>query len=150
MLDMYSDTSIGLTGLLPGHRLRDACPYFDGTGYVREIRPVDPYRTQFKVIWSGGPMERVFGVDSGWLAKVSLMYWNPETWYWNPHVAFPFERNLGTLTGVHLHFKFLSDFAANVIREVHRNQHADNASGSPRSSSGIVASNHTLTGASAG
>lgn len=127
MIDMYSDTSIALTGLLPKQALLDRCPFFDGAGYRREEHGVEGILAAKSVRWGGGPMERVFRAPPGWLAKVSLMYWDADTYYWNPHVAYPFERNFGDITGALLHFKFLSDFQSNVAMAVQLNQHAYNS-----------------------
>ncbi|GAA4443179.1 hypothetical protein GCM10023156_00030 [Novipirellula rosea] len=122
MVEMYSDTSIGSTVLLKSQRLLDRCPWFDGEGYSRQVNYDDTTGTQVR--WIGGPSERLFGVDRGWQAKTPLVYWEPETWLWNPHVIFPFEHNHTPMNGVLLHFKYLSDFMGAINRSVQRQQHA--------------------------
>lgn len=125
MLEMYANTSLESTVLLDQQRLIDRCPWFDGTGYQRLVSwPLDrPVRTR----WSGGPSERVFKIERGWQGKTPLVYWDGETWYWNPHVVYPFHLNVSEPTGILMHFKYLSDFYSYVNQAVERRQHAENA-----------------------
>lgn len=126
MVDMYSERGVLTSVLEPGQRLADCCRVFDGEGYQRLEHAGDA--GQFpRVTWSGGPMERLLGAPCGWLAKVPFMFWDADTWNWNPHVAYPFDRGFSRPGGALLHFKWLSDLPANVSREIARNQHANNA-----------------------
>ncbi|TWU04406.1 glycosyltransferase family 2 protein [Stieleria varia] len=125
MVDMYSHGDLSSVILHADQTLLECCPYFDGNGYQRQ--EIEPDGLVPRVVWSGGASERVFGNQRGWMAKIPLIYWRPETWYWNPHVAYPFELNFNQPSGALLHFKYMADFAATVDREVSRNQHASNA-----------------------
>ncbi|EKK02894.1 hypothetical protein RBSH_01587 [Rhodopirellula baltica SH28] len=122
MVEMYSKDPVHETELADEQRLLDCCNWFDGIGYQRSQVHISGEETGVK--WSGGPGERVFEVDKGWQAKVPLIFWNAETWYWNPHVAYPFFLNTSLPTGALLHFKYLADFSGLVDREVKRNEHA--------------------------
>ncbi|TWU49476.1 glycosyltransferase family 2 protein [Rubripirellula reticaptiva] len=125
-IDCYSDRGFLTSVLDPNQQMVDCCPLFDSEGYVR-LELNDPADGVPRVIWSGGPIEREMNAPCGWLAKVPLMYWKAETWNWNPHVAYPFERNFSAPSGAILHFKWLSDLSGVVGREIARNQRTYNA-----------------------
>jgi hypothetical protein len=125
LLEMYSATSIASSVLLHNQTLIERCPWYDGSGYVRTISDLAGCGRTVK--WTGGPSERIFGADPGWQAKTPLVYWESNTWYWNPHVVYPFELNDSVYSGAMLHFKYLSDFFSLVAQAVQRKQHASNS-----------------------
>jgi hypothetical protein len=126
MIDMYSERGV-LTALHePQKRLLDTCSLFDREGYQFEDVPAT-FQSPPRLKWSGGPAERYLNAPVGWLGKVPLLRWFETTWCLNPHVVYPFASNFGRPRGGLMHFKWLSDFAAQVSVGVQRNQYAANS-----------------------
>ncbi len=118
-LDMYSDKPISQTAYTPPEPFQDVCPYFETETYRLHMSNLPPYLGM-----SGGPRWRVF-----WEAhpekrgpsmrKVPLLKWDDDTRYiysTHAHSDLP----LSQLTGVLMHFKFMSFFKDVVSEETSR------------------------------
>lgn len=127
MLDMYGPLPVAKTRLVPGASMIDACPFFD-TDYVADAETALKWDTRRQCIhYKGGPRARVFSTPDrpfqGILAKTPFMRWQEGTLYLDPHLAFPFSRNLTEVRGCLLHFKFLYDFHERAIAATEHGQH---------------------------
>ena len=123
LLDMYARGPISGATPAPGQSPLDVCPWFDLDGY-RFVRAEHfPHLQAY-----GGVRERVF-TSLGALAphpptisKIPLVKWRADRRFLlSAHALTP--TPLAKTTGALLHFKFLSDFAQRVEKEVARGEH---------------------------
>jgi hypothetical protein len=92
--------------------------YFDRAGYTLR------FKKRAMGVW-GGPRERKFG-GTNQLIKYPLLYWDRETIFPDSiHQPMPFERNFGSIQGVLLHFKFLSDYREKISVAASSGQYYD-------------------------
>src|SRR5262249_14595959 len=150
LLDMYGPGTF--TEVDASHRsLLDVCPYFDAEYAWRQRFRVPVMQgsrfPEYNI--TGGPRWRVlfplahrhyYMLWIMWhissylkiplptalksaptLTKVPFVRWLPGTRYQNPHATTPIK--LSEVTGVLLHFKFLSDFYLKVNAELARKEH---------------------------
>jgi glycosyltransferase involved in cell wall biosynthesis len=124
MLDMYSDRPLAETRHPPGAALVETCPYFDRRTY--RLLPAETLFPPMQIY--GGVRERLFGQHLGdryrapMIAKVPLVKWAAGDRYTAAtHHMTPVP--LADVTGVLLHFKFLSDFASRAAIETARGEH---------------------------
>ncbi|GAB5449585.1 glycosyltransferase family 2 protein [Gymnodinialimonas sp.] len=123
MLDMYPEGPLNALEYLPGDRLIDACPMFDGSGY-NTLR-VGP---RHRVINRGGPRARLFwderdlGYPPPMLFKIPLIKWTAARKLTASTHNLTGAR-LAPANGLLLHFKFLQDFAAEAAQEAMRKEH---------------------------
>jgi hypothetical protein len=119
LVDMYSAKPFCETDYRAGGDLIATCPYFDSrtiysSGRCHLEKGGLPYCT-------GGMRERLFGVKVT-LNKMSLFKYRPPmvlgSGMHSLSMAIP-----SRVKGAVLHFKYLSDFAFNVTREVDREEH---------------------------
>lgn len=126
LLDMYAAGPIADAHHVPGTSLVKTCPYFDDRDSYSEPSP----RFQGLPV-RGGARARRFRFEAGdgrgpLLGKIPLVRWRPGPGYegythWLPGYA------PAGVTGVLLHFKFLSDFATRVEIEAARGEHWEDA-----------------------
>jgi glycosyltransferase involved in cell wall biosynthesis len=102
----------------------DKSPYTTGCGgplYIREENII--YEGTERMF--GGMRKRVFGVNAC-VSKFPLIKFNKRM-FLSAGAHFLQKARPSDIRGALLHFKYLQDFAANVKREVERNQHWHNA-----------------------
>ncbi len=126
LLDMYGGETVNATPA-PGTSLLESCPYFDPGPYRTVKAPDFPHLQVY-----GGVRERIFhhlrdqGYHSPTLSKVPMVKWQSGMKFTlSTHALTP--APLAEITGVLLHFKFLSDFHDRVATEVQRREHFDQA-----------------------
>ncbi|MFC1575517.1 glycosyltransferase family 2 protein [Gemmatimonadota bacterium] len=129
MLDMYSQEPIREVRYQAGWPFLSVCPFFDPAGYL-EFETVGPGR---RIPSRGGPRHRLFWEGrqrkrpAPVLVKYPLVRWSKSLIYEaSTHVLS--NVRAGDVTGVLLHFKFLSDFVSRAEEEVGRREHFDGAS----------------------
>lgn len=118
-IEMFPKEPLGQIAYRPESPLTDAAPWFDAAGYVRK-----KYHAVFSGaapthILMGGTRERIFGGEFG-CSKYPLFKYRPGQF---------FRLGLHTVEGAKLsagqaailHFKYLQDFHAKVLRESQRN-----------------------------
>lgn len=118
-LEMFSRLPVGHVQYRPGENLLEAAPYFDPVGYVKTN-----YRRVFhgdgsSFVYMGGTRTRVFGGEFA-CSKVPFFRYHPRLFL---------RLGLHTIEGTRvssaqaalLHFKYLHDFHAKVLRESQRN-----------------------------
>lgn len=130
MVDMYSEQKLGETEYRMGDDPLKVCSYFDKVGYFYNpneemnslwVQGGVRMRTLFKTHPSKGPA----------LNKTPLVKWK---WYYSyvssMHTLLPRRLNAGykySLTGVLLHYKYMSLLAEKVEEEMVRKQHYGNS-----------------------
>ena len=118
-LDMYSDTTVSKTYYKPGQPFQEVCPYFEVDTYRLHLGTLAPF-----LAITGGPRWRVFWDGNlerrgPAMRKVPLVKWNENTRYIYSTHAHSTMR-LSAITGVLMHFKFLSVFTDAVAEETER------------------------------
>jgi glycosyltransferase involved in cell wall biosynthesis len=124
MLDMYSDRSPAETRHPPGASLIETCPFFDRRTY--QLLRAEGLFPPMQIY--GGVRERLFRQHLGdryrapMISKVPLVKWAVgDRFTAASHHMTPVP--LADVTGVLLHFKFLSDFASRAAIESARGEH---------------------------
>jgi len=124
MLDMYSDRPLSETRHAPGASLIETCPFFDRRTY--QLLRAEGLFPPMQIY--GGVRERLFRRHLGdryrapMIAKAPLVKWAAGDRYTAAtHHMTPVP--LADVTGVLLHFKFLSDFASRAAIETARGEH---------------------------
>lgn len=120
MVDMYPAGSLRDAVYTSGTPFTDVANRFDGSGYYAFPAKKFPY-LQIR----GGVRKRVFFPEeqlnsSPVLNKVPLVYWEEGSSFAGSTHVMNSSTTLASLTGAVLHFKYFSDFADNVEREVAR------------------------------
>ena len=124
LLDMYSDMPISATNYQPGDAMLNACPFFDGDSYREFCEEYGDIPVR------GGPRVRLFQYRqterSPFLGKRPFVKWRRGLAYIaSTHLIDGVVA--ADVTGLLLHFKFLSDFFERVHAEVRRKEHWDGA-----------------------
>ena len=124
LLDMYPAGPIASAVHVPGGGLLARCPYFDSDSYFERWPAFQDIPVR------GGPRTRLFRYEGGrkgpLLGKVPLARWRSDLAYdgsthWLPGCA------RADVTGVLLHFKFLSDLPGRAELEAARGEHWNGA-----------------------
>ena len=125
LIDMYSDKSVQSTSYKKGDDLMSSFKYFDGTH--DDIIVINEWwdgGTLYKA-YRGGARKRVFSVKT-LLNKANFFKYNPGVFVGlGQHSV----KNvlISKLTGVTLHYKYISGFNEFVLRETKRGEHWNNA-----------------------
>ncbi|MGE0668762.1 MAG: glycosyltransferase family 2 protein [Sphingomonadales bacterium] len=130
MLDMYPDGPLDEAVPAPDRSLVEICPLFDGEGYMS---PADrPLYVGPRIRWFiGGPRRRLFAGNGqsagGEAGKTPFARWDLDTTLLSPHALHPSRLNLGTPTGVLLHFKLMADLLGRTETAVREGQYFGNS-----------------------
>jgi hypothetical protein len=132
LLDMYPDRPLSEISYTQGTDPLQIAPWFDKPSYIEcgadpldwhgsNILHLDPLRL------FGGMRERVFGVEVC-VSKVPLVKFRKSIAL-SVGTHMMQDAQIADLRGALLHFKFLDDFAANVRREIAREEYWNKAQG---------------------
>lgn len=116
MLDMYPKLSEVAEGSLSVDRPWQFSRYFDGDSYL-------PTLTKRGISIKGGPRGRKFS-EGNELIKYPVIFWDEACFFGSsPHQPLPYGRNLPSIWGAILHFKFYTNYKAKITEAVEGRQH---------------------------
>jgi hypothetical protein len=120
MLDMYPAGTVEEARLEAGAEPTSVATHYDASGYQLMANS-----RGWRLL--GGPRNRVFGQNLE-LMKYPLVYWTRLSGLKRTiHTPTPYWRNLAPISGMLLHFKFLSGFEARFAEAVANAQHYNSA-----------------------